>query len=240
MFSRIFLLAAAFIALCRFSLVLAEELEDGTSQFPSYQGDGEWDYSIDFPHPKPPRTKVKACWKDSEPRGKGHLPDKDSQSCPDNQEKSMGICYPRCGPKRVGFGPVCIDDCKATIYTSSAALFCCDTDDICKTLMEDAAMKLPRAFVRFAIDVAKNPNDVRKIASDFREFMADAMQLRLPLCSKLGFDQIDDDTQVSDITSVAGVEKEDVDAAEDAQAKAEALKDKEEERLVNEAFSAIN
>ena len=64
-------------------------------------------------------------------------------------------------------------------------------------------MKLPRAFVRFAIDVAKHPNDVRKIASDFREFLADAMQLRLPLCSRVPPSEfVDDDTQVLDSTDV--------------------------------------
>jgi len=129
----------------------------------------------------------KACWKDSEPRGKGHLPDRETQQCPGTQEKSMGLCYPKCGEKRVGWGPLCLDNCQFTVYKTNAAFFCCDTDEICKDLMQDVAMKLPKAIVRMAIDIATNPSDARKIAQDFREFLADAMKLRLPMCSKMAF-----------------------------------------------------
>ena len=76
------------LALCEASsFALAQDLNDVNDLSPAE--DGHWDDSIDFPDPL--RKKVKACWKDSEPRGKGHLPDRESQACPDNQEKSMGI-----------------------------------------------------------------------------------------------------------------------------------------------------
>jgi len=131
------------------------------------------------------KRNVKACWKDSEPRGRGHVPDQESKECPENQEKSMGLCYPKCGPKRIGWGPLCLDDCQATVFKSNAAFFCCDSDETCEELMQNAATKLPRALVRFAIDLAAHPSDARRLAHDFREFLADAMQLRLPLCSKM-------------------------------------------------------
>jgi hypothetical protein len=161
---------------------------DGTNLYPAFQN-GEVDFN--FPPPSgqqedvaPPRN-VKACWKDGEPRGKGHLPDRTTKECPNNQELSLGLCYPRCGEKRIGFGPLCLDDCKATAYQSTSALFCCDSDEICSDLMQDVASKLPKALLQLAIDLAKNPNDVRKVFQDFRAFLAASLQLRLPLCSKL-------------------------------------------------------
>jgi hypothetical protein len=161
---------------------------DGTNLYPAFQN-SEVDFN--FPPPSgqqedaaPPRN-VKACWKDGEPRGKGHLPDRTTKECPNNQELSLGLCYPRCGEKRIGFGPLCLDDCKATAYQSTSALFCCDSDEICSDLMQDVASKLPKALLQLAIDLAKNPNDVRKVFQDFRAFLAASLQLRLPLCSKL-------------------------------------------------------
>jgi len=165
------------------SLVHAEdEVKHGLT--PAHS-DGSVDYLPASNDKLERREKVKACWEDSEPRGKGHLPDRETRECPENQEKSMGICYPKCGPKRIGVGPICVDDCKDTIYKSSSAMFCCDSDEVCSDLMSDAAMKMPKALVQFLIDIATHPNDVRKIAQDFRTFMANAMELRLPLCSKL-------------------------------------------------------
>ena len=134
--------------------------------------------------PAPPR-RVNACWKDGEPRGRGHLPDRDTRECPNNQEMSMGLCYPRCGDKRIGFGPLCLDDCKATVYQCSSGLFCCETDELCSDLMQDVLSKLPKALFQLAIDMAKNPNDVRKIIQDFRAILAASLRLRIPLCSKL-------------------------------------------------------
>jgi len=184
-------LALSALAVRSFSAEETGKLKDGTSLYPAFK-DGKYDFTIDFPQGADDvewrRRVTKACWKDSEPRGKGHMPDHETRDCPETQEKSMGLCYPKCGAKRVGFGPLCLDDCQATAFKSSAAFFCCDSDEICSDLMKDAAMKLPRALVRLAIDIAANPSDARKIANDFREFMADAMQLRLPLCSKLGTD----------------------------------------------------
>jgi len=150
-----------------------DALNDGNNLYPAFQN-SEVDFN--FPPPSsqqedvaPPRN-VKACWKDGEPRGKGHLPDRTTKECPNNQELSLGLCYPRCGEKRIGFGPLCLDDCKATAYQSTSALFCCDSDEICSDLMQDVASKLPKALLQLAIDLAKNPNDVRKVIQDFRAF----------------------------------------------------------------------
>jgi len=143
-----------------------------------------------------PPKKVKACWKDGEPRGKGKLPDRSTKECPDNQEKSMGLCYPRCGDKRVGFGPLCVDDCKATDYKSSSILFCCESEDLCSELMENLSSKLPKAIAQLAVDIVKNPNDFGKVLRDFREFLASTMKLRLPMCSKIEFPFLEEQVQL--------------------------------------------
>jgi len=129
-----------------------------------------------------PKPQTKACWKDGEPRGRGKFPDKTTRTCPENEEKSMGMCYPHCGEKRTGLGPICLDDCSKIVYKSDGIVFCCDNQDICKDLVQNLAMKLPKSLVRFALDLASNPNDVRRILRDFRAFAGNAMQLRLPLC----------------------------------------------------------
>jgi len=135
--------------------------------------------------PPKPNKKTKACWKDGEARGKGQWPDRETRQCPANQEKSMGMCYPRCGEKRNGFGPLCLDDCAKTIYRSNGLLFCCDTEEICKDLVQTLVSKLPKSLIRFLIDVATNPNNAPRIMRDFREVAQNAMHLRLPLCSKI-------------------------------------------------------
>jgi hypothetical protein len=149
-----------------------------------------------------PRQKTKACWKDGESRGKGSMPDRQTRECPATQEKSMGMCYPHCGDKRNGFGPVCLDDCSKMIYKANGLVFCCDTDEICKELVQTLATKLPKSLVRFALDLAANPNDVRRIMRDFREMTQNAMQLKLPLCSKIPplqegevYDEQEEDTE---------------------------------------------
>lgn len=205
-----------------------EALKEGANLYPAFKN-GEFDFTIDFPPPSgqqndaaPPR-RVKACWKDGEPRGKGHLPDRTTKECPNNQELSLGLCYPRCGEKRIGFGPLCLDDCKATAYQSTSALFCCDSDEICSDLMQDVASKLPKALLQLAIDLAKNPNDVRKVIQDFRAFLAASLQLRLPLCSKLNeFDEIsftddddsDDDAQYNKDSDESAKSRPESDAGE--------------------------
>ena len=128
------------------------------------------------------KPKLKACWKDGEPRGRGKWPDKETHQCPSTQEKSFGLCYPHCGENRVGFGPLCWDKCEKTVYKSNGIVFCCDTSEICKELVQDLATKLPKSLVRFALDLAVHPGDVTKILKDFREFASEAMELRLPLC----------------------------------------------------------
>jgi hypothetical protein len=157
------------------SKIISEALGDEIYSIPT--GD-------DIAAPKP--GNIKACWKDGESRGKGVMPDRESKQCPDNKpDKSMGMCYPKCGDKRTGFGPLCWDDCKSTPYKSDGFVFCCDTDEVCADLRRDLAVKFPKAIVRFAIDLAQNPYDIRRAMSDFREVVQEARNLRLPLCSKL-------------------------------------------------------
>lgn len=156
---------------------------------------------------EPLGRKVQACWKDSEPRGRGKFPDKDSHECPENLEKSMGLCYPKCGDKRIGFGPLCVDDCKSTPFTSTAAFFCCESDELCADLMKEAATKLPKTLVKLGLDLLRNPNDIRKITQDLRNMIAEAMELRLPLCSKIPptgeENELKTADAIDDITAVA-------------------------------------
>lgn len=98
-----------------------------------YDEDEGPDNNMAVEAPKPPRTKLKACWKEGESRGAGVLPEKESKTCPSaNPEKSMGLCYPHCkNDKREGFGPLCWDNCLKTPYKSNGVIFCCDSDEIC-------------------------------------------------------------------------------------------------------------
>jgi hypothetical protein len=172
---------------------LVERVPDGVSHdLINYEGSPVVEESVDGFAPKKP----KACWKDGEPRGKGSLPDRSTRQCPENQEMSMGFCYPRCGDKRVGFGPLCVDDCKATIYKSSSILFCCESEDLCADLMDDISSKLPKALAQLAVDIVKNPNDFGKVLRDFRAFLATSMKLRLPMCSKVEFPFLEERVQL--------------------------------------------
>jgi len=182
--------------------------------FPQEELDFDSEYPVleYVPEEAPPR-KTKACWKDGEPRGRGSLPDRSTKQCPENQEKSMGLCYPRCGEKRVGFGPLCVDDCKATIDKSTAPLFCCETDEICAGLMDDVSSTLPKALAQLIIDIAKYPNDFGKVMRDFRAFLASSLRLRLPMCSKAEFPFLDDDIQLVE-DQVAELTEEEHDEAE--------------------------
>lgn len=167
------------------------EATTGYDAYPNYLGEGNYDWeamldeAAEEENAEKPHKVVHACWKDSEPRGRGTMPDRETRACPANLEKSMGMCYPKCGEKRMGYGPLCVDDCKTIEFKSATAFFCCDSDEFCTDLMKRAASSLPRALARMAIDIATNPSDARKIAGDFRHIVAEAMHLRLPMCSKL-------------------------------------------------------
>lgn len=166
---------------------------------------------LDYIPEEAPPKKAKACWRNAEPRGRGSLPDRSSKQCPENQEKSMGLCYPLCGDKHVGFGPLCMDDCKATVYKSSSILFCCETDEFCTELMEDISSTLPKAMAQLIIDIAKNPDDFGKVMRDFRAILASSMKLRLPMCATVEFPFLGVDfqmveDQVAELTEEEGEE----------------------------------
>jgi len=161
---------------------------DPNSGFPVIK-DGEMEKEevdeVELANPYGPPRKPKACWKDATPRGRGKLPDRATKQCPENQEKNMGFCYPRCGDKQVGLGPFCVDDCKATPYHATAPIFCCESEELCIALMEEVSSTLPKAVAALARDLINNPDDVQKIARDFRAILASSMKLRLPMCSNL-------------------------------------------------------
>jgi len=174
---------------------VAVENEEDVEEF--FNNPSERGQDVNAQQVSKPKEPVHACWKEGEPRGSGKFPDKETRECPSTQEKSMGLCYPHCGESRIGFGPLCLDNCAKTMYKSNGIVFCCETDDICKQLVQDLAMKLPKSLVRFALDLAAHPNDVRRILRDFREFASNAMQLKLPLCPSVK-DSFEDDFEEED------------------------------------------
>lgn len=146
-----------------------------------------------------PRAKPEACWRDATSRGSGKLPDRASHECPkERPEKNAGLCYPKCSnAAMVGMGPICWEDCTKTKYASNGVVFCCKSDDVCSELVADLGKKLPEALVRFALDVAVNPSNILKLFKDFRILVSDALELELPMCSKLQSDgQSEDETDM--------------------------------------------
>jgi len=66
-------------------------------------------------------------------------------------------------------------------------------------------VKFPKALVKFAMDLAMNPNDLRRAISDFREVIQEARNLKLPLCSKLDPSFLEDD--IDEFDPVSGNEE---------------------------------
>jgi hypothetical protein len=134
-----------------------------------------------------PKNKVEACWRDAKARGVGHIPEKDDKDnkreCKKDEDKSGGLCYPKCEDKMVGLGPICWEDCEKVKYHSAGLLFCCVDDQTCADLVLDIGKQLPQAIVKFALDIAVNPSNIVKILHDFRDLVKDSAKLALPMCS---------------------------------------------------------
>lgn len=139
-------------------------------------------------------AKLEACWRQATSRGAGVFPDPHTRNCPATKpDYSEGLCYLKCSnKKRVGQGPLCWDDCHQTRYANSELVFCCDSRQTCKALIELVGSKYPEALAKLAADVVLDPYNIVRVLEDFRRVLEDAEQLRLPYCSKLKFSNDDD------------------------------------------------
>lgn len=137
------------------------------------------------------KPKVKACWKDAVGRGTGERADPKTGHCPVGKpEKSGNQCFAKCPANYEGKGPVCWESCASSKYTSNGVVFCCQTDEICAKLLTTLGKTLPQALIKFAMDIAMQPENVLKILIDFRKLVEATMELGLEKCSKLKFEDV--------------------------------------------------
>ena len=112
------------------------------------------------------------CLKRVSARGVGEV----ERECTADEERQLGICYPRCAAGEDGVGPLCWAGC-ATPSRSTGPL-CCETTEDCTRLLEEAA--------KLAYDVTKAVVDREspaELIDDLKTLIADAKGLALPECA---------------------------------------------------------
>jgi len=120
-------------------------------------------------------TYAGVCYKDVHYRGIGKLED----NCTADEERQMGICYPKCKVTQEGAGPVCIDSCPSD-HPVTAGVLCCESQDNCKAMITDLGVKIGYDVIRMVID----RDDQSKLAQDIKKLLTDASGLQIPICSK--------------------------------------------------------
>jgi len=125
-----------------------------------------------------------ACYKDAQPRGKPTLPDRQSHACSAETEKDHGLCYPKCPKGYTGLGGVCWEQCTPPMPASSL-MFCCTDKDACSELVRDISTTLPNALIKFALDLATNAQDIRRILTELEDIIQDVLEISLPKCKRV-------------------------------------------------------
>lgn len=119
-----------------------------------------------------------ACWKSASLSGSGHF----AETCGDNEERSLGLCYPKCPPGKERMGPICWDACDGEDYGISVGAICCK-DQACVTELGDVSAKI-------SIDVAKIAMDGENIIAvieDLKNLYDDLMSLDFDQCQETSF-----------------------------------------------------
>jgi hypothetical protein len=112
------------------------------------------------------------CLKHVSARGVGKV----ARDCAADEERQLGVCYPRCAAGEDGVGPLCWASC--AVPSVSMGPLCCDTTEDCTRLLEEAA--------NLAYDVTKAVVDRESPAEmidDLKALIADAKGFAMPQCA---------------------------------------------------------
>lgn len=100
--------------------------------------------------------------------------------CTSDEEYDAALCYTPCTNGWNGIGPVCWENCEASLPTDGGAI-CCTNSDVCKQTILDMTFGLPKAVSEIIMS-GGDPAEIKKAVKDA---VTAALGFVLPLCDEV-------------------------------------------------------